>query len=479
MKPVLTCHNDYRSFLRDGIHQYYPNTCAISKETWAVYKQFRDLDLSKVDLLLQDKYSVYGPKPRQPSCMFRSLLLAPKFKVTSVTSWVHQMQITPMYALLSGFSPDDVPGVGTFYDFMSRLWDHTADNYSDHIKPVPCKVRKPKGRGKKADPVEKETVADLITRLTNTHFELDDEAYKTLFRVFSECFLSQSILNGVIHPDDIRLSGDGTPVVTSQRMRSHHTCDCHSNGIFNCSCDRYFSQPDCDIGWDSSRDKFYFGYDMYVLTDTKNDLPLFPLLHPASKHDSHSFCESFFRFRSFLSNLHISQLLLDSAHDSMAMYQFCQREKITPFIDLNLGNSKKSSDYHGVTLGPDGIPICAKGLKMTSNGNDLKRQYAKFRCPLMKGTSCSCDSPCSSAKYGRTCSIPLASNIRLYCTPPRDSDEWKSVYNSRTASERSNKRQKIDYLLEAGKHHSTKFWYIRVYIICMLQHLDAWPVLDS
>ena len=249
MKPVLTCHNDYRSFLRDGIHQYYPNTCAISKETWAVYKQFRDLDLSKVDLLLQDKYSVYGPMPRQPSCMFRSLLLAPKFKVTSVTSWVHQMQITPMYALLSGFSPDDVPGVGTFYDFMSRLWDHTADNYSDHIKPVPCKVKKPKGRGKKADPVEKETVADLITRLTNTHFELDDEAYKTLFRVFSECFLSQSILKGVIHPDDIRLSGDGTPVVTSQRMRSHHTCDCHSNGIFNCSCDRYFSQPDCDIGW--------------------------------------------------------------------------------------------------------------------------------------------------------------------------------------------------------------------------------------
>ena len=80
-----------------------------------------DLDLSKVDLLLQDKYSVYGPKPRQPSCMFRSLLLAPKFKVTSVTSWVLQMQITPLYALLSGFSPDDVPGVGTFYESSRKV----------------------------------------------------------------------------------------------------------------------------------------------------------------------------------------------------------------------------------------------------------------------------------------------------------------------------------------------------------------------
>lgn len=476
MKPVPTCHNEYRGFLRKMLRIHYPDLSSISKNTWHIYNEFKNLDLSAVDILLQDKYSVFGPVPGTPSCMLRSLLLAIKCKVTSITAWVQTLQVTPLYAIISGFVPNDVPGVGTFYDFMSRLWDFSSNNFSSHIKPVPPKVNKPKGRGKKADPVDREPVSDLIPRLSSMSFSLDQEAYKTIYTIFYVCFVSESIRRDVIHPDDIRLAGDGTPVVTSARLRSHHICDCAKNGNFNCSCDRYFSQPDCDIGWDSSREKWYFGYDMYLLTDTKRDLPLFALLHPASKHDSHSFCEAFFRFRAYAPSLTTRQLLLDSAHDSMAMYQFCQRENIQPFIDLNLGNTKKTTDYHGVTIGPDGIPVCSAGLKMKSNGNDRKRQYAKFRCPLSSGTTCSCDAPCSSAKYGRTCSIPLQSNIRLYNSPPRESDEWKSVYNSRTASERCNKRIKIDYLLEAAKHRSSKFWYIRSYLIMILLHLDAWDI---
>ncbi len=95
------------------------------------------------------------------------------------------------------------------------------------------------------------------------------------------------------------------------------------------------------------------------------------------------------------------------------MYSLCQREHITPYIDLNLGNTKKSTDYHGVSVGPDGIPVCKAGLKMKSNGNDLQRQYAKFRRPLNNNGICSCESPCSSAEYGRTCSIPME-HVRPY-----------------------------------------------------------------
>ena len=88
--------------------------------------------------------------------MLHSMLLALKFKITSVTAWIKSLQVTPIYAIVSGFDPNDVPGVGTFYDFMGRLWDLLGNNnYSPHIKPVPVKVNKPKGKGKKADPVEK------------------------------------------------------------------------------------------------------------------------------------------------------------------------------------------------------------------------------------------------------------------------------------------------------------------------------------
>ena len=61
----------------------------------------------------------------------------------------------------------------------------------------------------------------------------------------------------------------------------------------------------------------------------------------------------------------------------------------------------------------------------------------------------------------------METNIRLYTSPPRESDEWHLMYN---------KRIKLDYLLEAGKHHSTKFWYVRLYLIMMLIHMTSWDL---
>ncbi len=30
-------------------------------------------------------------------------------------------------------------------------------------------------------------------------------------------------------------------------------------------CNRIYHQPDCDISWDSSRNRYYFRYDLYML----------------------------------------------------------------------------------------------------------------------------------------------------------------------------------------------------------------------
>ena len=73
--------------------------------------------------MMMGKYSKYGPAPRNPSCMQRSYLLSIDFKVTSVTEWAAQLNINPLHAIVSGFEVGDTPGVGTFYDFFSRLWD--------------------------------------------------------------------------------------------------------------------------------------------------------------------------------------------------------------------------------------------------------------------------------------------------------------------------------------------------------------------
>ena len=477
MKPVIASHFNYRASLIRQMEWRDIKWRSLPSDLRDTYLHFRSLDLSDVDRIMRDSYSNHGPKPRQPSCMFRSLLLMVDTKCPSIPQWVSTLHASPFYALLCGFDPNDLPGVGTFYDFMDRLWSLNTPNLSPHLKaPYKKELKKPKEKGAKAASVEKESVADLIARLAATSFSVVQEPYGLLFRIFRSCFLDESIRRGLVNPARLNIAGDGTPVVTAARFRSHHTCDCWKKGIFDCQCNRYFPQPDCDIGWDSSRDQWYFGYDLYLLTDADAGLPLFPALHRASKHDSHGFCEAFFRFRALAPDLKPHSLLLDSAHDSMAMYQLCKRENITPYIDLNLGNSRKTVDYHGVTLGPDGIPVCPAGLKMKSNGNDLQRQYAKFRCPLNTNGACSCHNPCSDAVYGRTCSIPIDSNIRLYTSPPRPSDEWKLMYNKRTASERANKQLKLDYKLETCKHHCTKYWYVRVYLTMMLIHLSKWTV---
>ncbi|MGF7011279.1 hypothetical protein M2146_001823, partial [Lachnospiraceae bacterium PF1-22] len=298
MLPIITGgHSAYQKHLLEQMRKYYPDPSTISRATWDIIDRFWHLDLSFTDEFMQDKYSRFGSKPRTPSCMQRSLLLSIAFKI-AITEWAAQLKLNPLFAILSGFEFGDTPGVGTFYDFLNRLWDSDSDNFSPHVKPVKKKkVKKPKQKGEKAESVEKVTVDQLFTRLESSVFSIDAEPYSSLFQIYRKEFLDKSVEKGLISPESLAISGDGTPVVTSARERKKRICDCANNGIFDCDCDRLFSQPDCDIGWDSSRDRFYHGYDLYMLvaSDSESDLPIFPLLNKASMHDSHAFPETFFR----------------------------------------------------------------------------------------------------------------------------------------------------------------------------------------
>ena len=118
-------------------------------------------------------------------------------------------------------------------------------------------------------------------------------------------------------------------------------CTCLEQGIRDyCKCNRYYSQPDTDCGYDSSRHRFYYGYDLYVLTaaDSKNDLPVFPLLGPGSRHDSFGLCHTYAVMKAFIKDANITEALLDSAHDAMAIYEYCNDNSIASIIRLNERN---------------------------------------------------------------------------------------------------------------------------------------------
>lgn len=336
MSPVNSGgHTAYQTFVLENLRKYYPDPTVFAKSTWDIIERFWNLDLSYTDELLRSKYSVFGPKPRTPSCMQRSYLLSIDFKVHSLTDWAAQLKINPLYAILSGFQFGDTPGVGTFYDFLDRLWDSDSDNLSPHIHPIKKKkVKKPKQKGDKAEPIEKVTVEQLFQSMEYSSFSIDEQPYASLFKIYDHEFLSVSISKGLIDISNLSIAGDGMPVTTSARERKHRICECSKNGITSCHCDRYFSQPDCDIGYDSSRECFYHGYHLYILVaaNSESDLPLFPLFTPASKHDSHGFLEAYFRFKAFLPDFHVRKWLLDSAHDAMSYYLYCRKNDIQPSL---------------------------------------------------------------------------------------------------------------------------------------------------
>lgn len=486
LKPVnIGGHPAYQNRVLTQLRKYYPDAdTAFDFATWKIMEQFWNLDLSPVDQAMQDRYSVFGPQPRLPSDMLRSYLLSMMFKVPSLTSWASSLKQNYLYAILSGFLVGDTPGVGTFYDFTSRLWFSEKYNLSNPLHPPKENPKKPQKKGEKADPVENMTVYDLLAR-----FEIDPPQdfapAGRLFAIFKSLFLDQSVEKGLIHLENLSVSGDGTPVYTGARERKTRTCDCLEKGIRDCKCSRIYHQPDCNIGWDSHRDCYYFGYTLYMLTasDSENDLPIFPLLGPASRHDSLGFFYNYFSMLQFLPEAHVTKLLLDSAHDSMAYYEYCRGHGIQPFIDLN-GKGGRSPVYKDdFTIGKDGVPICKEGFRMRRDGTETSKGRTKFKCPMVSfaggSPKCICERPCSDAVYGRTVHLVLKDNPRLFNDPPRSSKAWKREYNARTSSERCNKRAKIDYKLEDGRHRSSKMWYCRLFAIMMCQHLDAWALPES
>jgi hypothetical protein len=80
------------------------------------------------------RYSSNGAPAREPVAMFRSLLLMEMNHCSSIDDWVKQLKAFPIWAILSGFEPGNVPGVGTFYDFMKRLWLADAPNRFNKVR---------------------------------------------------------------------------------------------------------------------------------------------------------------------------------------------------------------------------------------------------------------------------------------------------------------------------------------------------------
>ena len=480
MKPIVIKHNDYQDFVMEQLRKHYSSgILTLVQKDWNTISKLWLTDLSATTLTISNTYSLKGPAPRDPASMLRSYLLhLSTHPNLGITEWVDMLHRVPLYAIMSGFKPGDVPGVGTFYDFFSRFWELKDKNVKPHLKHKILKKKKSNlKKGEKQPPKNPGIVDRLVKRY------LRDGANKKLlpgdclFDFFQSQFLAVSAGLGLIGDiNAVGIAGDGTPIVTARYSRNKRTCDCRAQGIANCNHLRYYSQPDCNSGRDSYRECYFHGYHLYMLSasDSQYDLPLYPRLQPASRHDAVSAVVSTIEFSQRCTLGKPGKMLLDAAHDAEPIYILLNSFNVEPFIDLQSRSKKNYCSEGDIKISNEGIPICPANLKMEQNGFEISRKRKKWKCPLANRKGNTCKTPCSTAKYGRTFHTFLKDNPRFFTKTPRDSDAWKLVYKRRTSIERSNKREKVDYQLEAGRHRSTQMWYIRTYAIMMCQHIDAW-----
>lgn len=333
------------------------------------------VDLTDAGTLLKHLYSSNprGRKPRNPCDMLRSLMLTHHQKITIVDQWVFTLKTTPIFAILSGFSPDDVPGVGTFYDFFNRLWLASTPHLSQKKK---RKLKKPRKKGKKNQKLELKkpnVVQKRVKRaLRNKKVRYTPKAHDQLQILFQSLFVYQSASKGLLgNTNSLSIMADGSPVVTGGRPYGKFLCDCRKQGNWKCQCQRQFPDPDADYGWDSSREKYYYGRSLFMVaaSDSLYDLPIYPRLHRASKHDSVLFVSTFHELKHWYPDWTIGEVTLDSALDAYPIYNLLEHHDVSAIIDLNPRRSKQFI-YNENDINLDGVPVCPIGRKMLDWGVD-------------------------------------------------------------------------------------------------------------
>jgi len=138
----------------------------------------------------------------------------------------------------------------------------------------------------------------------------------------------------------------------------------------------------------------------------------------------------------------------DSAFDSYCNYTFLMKEYGFSKAIIPI-NHRRGSPAAEVGFNENGTPLCPRDgtpFLFDSKYNIKGRAPRfKFTCPKTKWVNtarghskrCFCDNPCSTSAYGRCVYVCPDKNLRLYPGISRDSDAFASIYNRRTAVERS------------------------------------------
>ena len=485
---------EYHSLLLHAKARFSSDQRIALQQHRSIWDKMSSLELDPVLETITPLYPEIGRPAKNQSQIIRSLLLftflfGKTLASFSLTLWVNT--VLPgsnlMITMVGCRSADDLPPLGSYYNFMHRLWNAPRTDFARHaLLPAGKNGKKPKKLigpdGKLVEPEpDTHSTVDLKNKIIAGE-ELSPNPESFLEDFFYLAAVFPSIEKGLIPTNDLTISGDGTAVATHA---SHHGvrqkgCTGSTDCPYHKDCPRHYSDPEAEWGWDSHEKNWYFGRTLYMLCtrnkDYRTEVPILMKFLGAKRHDSICFFHAVDELGRHMPGVSPANICLDSAHDNIATYELLDRWEANALIDINPRNKACNGVPEDIFVDRFGHPHCRCGEKMCSWGYDKRKEAQKYRCPLACGRipSCDCRDGCSSGNYGRTVYIKTNGDLRYFPTIPRDSKRYKDLYAERTACERVNNRvlnnyHLLDLKIRGDCHYS--FWTMLIGI-CI--HLDAW-----
>ena len=223
---------------------------------------------------------------RDPVNMLRSLIVMALLKIKGITQWVSDTRTHALPAILTGFSPHDTPGIGTYYDFLKRIYDGPYQKPCKHINKKSDTLAGLHKRNIKKESEDKKNsfypynsqskkLAEKL--LANAYNPRPDDYLKILDDLLLKLGLLPTIKQGVLsETEQITISGDGSILKTNASGNGKPACSCREEGNFKCECPRYYSSPTAKWCYNHHTGSFEFGDRYYhiVVTQKGHDFPL-------------------------------------------------------------------------------------------------------------------------------------------------------------------------------------------------------------
>jgi hypothetical protein len=237
------------------------------------------------------------------------------------------------------------------------------------------------------------------------------------------------------------------------------------------------------VGWDSHRNRYYFGYDPSALVvvnaapgQTSHPLIVSLALHPANRHDGIALPDLLVKTQSLYANtpVTVTHLIADAAYDVQALWDFTRHRQIIPAFSPHLPvkppQVSAASQEAGITVGEDHQPRCTAGYTLPLIGHPRPGVIA-YACPLRQKKGALCESPWGKEK--KTVTVNTRGSRYADSGVPYGTPEWKTLYAMRTGVERAFSLWTCHGIKTAG-HRRPYLWYARLALGAIVSHQEAW-----